>query len=366
MLGSPAIDRSGIAFDGMLRIPGGTFRMGSDRHYPEEAPAHGVTVDEFFIDRTPVTNRQFKEFVRATGHVTFAEIPPDPKDYPGALPHMLYAGSLVFSPPTRVVDLRDWSQWWQFLKGADWRHPTGPKSNINVLDNHPVVHVAYSDALAYARWAGKDLPTEAEWEFAARGGLSDAEYAWGDEFTPDGRHHANTWQGEFPTQNLCIDGFDRTSPVRAFPPNGYGVHDMIGNVWEWTSDWWSDKHEADAPKACCIPRNPRGGPEGASLDSMSTQHPYSAKSVEGRLTSLCAQLLPPLSACRAACGGDRYVHEPRRISMHQAHKRDAGVDINGEEEHFTCVFLAMPCKAAAWSSSSWVSPRFPDPPAGKW
>jgi formylglycine-generating enzyme len=159
MPGSVAINRPDTVFDGMLRIPGGTFRMGSDKHYPEEAPVHSVTVDEFYIDRTPVTNRQFKEFVRATGHVTFAEIPPDPKDYPGALPHMLYAGSLVFSPPAQAVDLRDWSQWWQFMKGADWRHPYGLKSNINVLDSHPVVHVAYVDALAYARWAGKDLPT---------------------------------------------------------------------------------------------------------------------------------------------------------------------------------------------------------------
>ena len=165
----------------MVFIPGGTFRMGSDKHYPEEAPVHRVTVDAFAMDRTPVTNRQFKEFVKATGHVTFAEIPPDPKDYPGALPHMIYAGSLVFSPPSRQVDLRDWSQWWTFLKGADWRHPYGPNSNINGLDNHPVVHVAFTDALAYAKWAGKDLPTEAEWEFAARGGLDGAEFAWGDE-----------------------------------------------------------------------------------------------------------------------------------------------------------------------------------------
>ena len=207
----------------MLFVPGGTFRMGSDKHYPEEAPVHRVTVDEFWIDRTPVTNRQFKEFVKATGHVTFAEIPPDPKDYPDALPHMLYAGSLVFSPPSRPVDLRDWSQWWTFLKGADWRHPYGPKSNINGLDNHPVVHVAFADALAYANWAGKDLPTEAEWEFAARGGLDGAEFAWGDEFTPGGKHMANTWQGDFPRQNLCADGFERTSPVTAFPPNGYGA-----------------------------------------------------------------------------------------------------------------------------------------------
>jgi sulfatase modifying factor 1 len=205
--------------DEMVWVEGGTFRMGSDRHYPEEAPVHRVTVDGFWIDRTPVTNRQFKDFVNATGHVTFAEIPPDPKHYPGALPHMLYAGSLVFSPPAHSVDLRDWSQWWTFLKGANWRRPYGPKSNVRGLDDHPVVHVAYRDAQAYARWAGKELPTEAEWEFAARGGLDSAEFAWGDEFTPDGTHMANTWQGEFPLQNLCADGFARTSPVSTFPAN---------------------------------------------------------------------------------------------------------------------------------------------------
>jgi formylglycine-generating enzyme len=250
----------------MVHIPGGSFRMGSDRHYAEEAPAHRVTVDAFRMDRTPVTNRQFKAFVKATGHITFAEIPPDPKDYPGALPHMLYAGSLVFSPPSHRVDLRNWRQWWTYLKGANWRYPYGPQSNINNLENHPVVHVAFSDAHAYAKWAGKDLPTEAEWEFAARGGLDGAEFAWGDELTPGGKHVANTWQGEFPQQNLCEDGFVRTSPVGAFPPNGYGLHDMIGNVWEWTTDWYSAKHEADGPKACCIPENPRGGPETASYD----------------------------------------------------------------------------------------------------
>ena len=251
---------------GMCRIEGGTFRMGSDRHYPEEAPVHRVTVDRFWIDETPVTNRQFREFVRATGHITTAEIVPDAKDYPGALPHMLYAGSLVFSPPRQTVNLRDWSQWWQFMKGADWRHPYGPKSNTNALDNHPVVHVSYSDALAYAQWAGKDLPTEAEWEFAARGGLDGVEYAWGDEFTPRGEYQANTWQGDFPHENLNADGFSRTSPVRSFPPNGYGLYDMIGNVWEWTSDWYSPKHEGDAPKACCVPENPRGAREDQSYD----------------------------------------------------------------------------------------------------
>ena len=250
----------------MIRISGGTFRMGSDHHYPEEAPAHRVSVDTFWLDPTPITNSQFKAFVDATGHVTTAEIPPDPADYPGALPEMLYAGSLVFSPPPRVTDLRDWSQWWNFMKGANWRRPYGPGSNINGLDDHPVVHVAYGDALAYAAWAGKDLPTEAEWEFAARGGRDDEEYAWGNDLTPHGRHMANTWQGDFPVRNRNEDGFERTSPVTAFPPNGYGVSDMIGNVWEWTSDWWSTKHAAEAPKACCVPQNPRGGPERASYD----------------------------------------------------------------------------------------------------
>jgi formylglycine-generating enzyme required for sulfatase activity len=255
-----------VAREGMCRVEGSTFRMGSDKHYPEEAPVHRVTVDGFWIDRTPVTNRQFKEFVKATGHVTVAEQVPDAKDYPGALPHMLYAGSLVFSPPPGPVNLKIWSQWWTFLKGTDWRHPYGPKSNINGLDNHPVVHVAYSDALAYARWAGKDLPTEAEWEFAARGGLDGAEFAWGDELTPGGVHMANTWQGDFPHQNLARDGFTRTSPVTAFPANGHGIHDMIGNVWEWTSDWYAPKHDADVAKACCIPENPRGPREDGSYD----------------------------------------------------------------------------------------------------
>ncbi|MGE7415091.1 formylglycine-generating enzyme family protein [Methylobacterium tarhaniae] len=252
----------------MRRITSGTFRMGSDRHYPEEAPAHRVTVDSFWIDETPVTNGQFQRFVQATGHRTSAEIPPDPREYPGALPHMLYAGSLVFVPPREPVDLRIWSQWWRLLRGADWRHPYGPDSSIEGLDDHPVVHVAYADAEAFAAWAGKALPSEAEWEFAARGGLDGAEFAWGDEFAPGGRRMANTWEGDFPHRNTSR-AFRRTSPVGAFPPNGYGLFDMIGNVWEWTSDWYASRHPNDAPKACCIPRNPRGGREADSRDPRS-------------------------------------------------------------------------------------------------
>ncbi|MCC8971937.1 formylglycine-generating enzyme family protein [Bradyrhizobium sp. Cham227] len=251
---------------GMAWIPGGTFRMGSDSHYAEEAPVHRVSVSGFWMDRTPVTNRDFRKFVNATGYVTSAETRPDAKDYPGALPHMLKAGSLVFTPPKRPVDLRDWSQWWNFKFGANWRRPYGPRSSISGLDDHPVVHIAYRDAEAYATWAGKDLPTEAEWEFAARGGLDGAEFAWGDELMPGGRPMANTWQGVFPYQNLTDDGHARTSPVMAFPPNGYGLHDMIGNVWEWTTDWWSTRHAPDAAKACCIPDNPRGGREQDSHD----------------------------------------------------------------------------------------------------
>jgi formylglycine-generating enzyme len=272
---------------GMIRIPRGTFRMGSDRHYPEEAPAHIVTVSAFWMDRYLVTNREFKEFVKATRHITVAEVPPDPKHYPGAQVHMIYAGSLVFTPPICPVDMRCWGEWWALLKGANWRHPYGPKSNVNVLDNHPVVHVSYSDALAYARWAGKDLPTEAEWEFAARGALDGAEFAWGDEFTPGGMHMANTWQGEFPRENRAEDGYERTSPVTAFPPNRYGIHDMIGNVWEWTADWYSMKHEADAPKTCCIPNNPRGGCEGKSYDPRLPHVKIPRKVIKGG-SHLCA------------------------------------------------------------------------------
>jgi formylglycine-generating enzyme required for sulfatase activity len=185
------------------------------------------------------------------------------------------------------VDTRDWSQWWTFKFGANWRRPYGPRSSIGGLDDHPVVHVTYRDAEAYAKWAGKDLPTEAEFEFAARGGLDGAEFAWGDELTPGNRQMANTWQGTFPFENLALDGYKRTSPVTAFPPNGYGVYDMIGNVWEWTSDWYSTKHEADAPKACCIPENPRGGREDASYDPCQPQIKIPRKVLKGG-SHLCA------------------------------------------------------------------------------
>jgi formylglycine-generating enzyme len=271
----------------MVFVEGGTFPMGSDRHYPEEAPVHRVTVSPFFIDRTSVTNRQFREFVNATNYVTFAEIAPDPKDYPDALPHMLKAGSLVFTPPNHPVDLRDWSQWWRFKFGANWRKPYGPRSSIGGRDDHPVVHIAYRDAEAYARWAGKELPTEAEWEYAARGGLEEAEFAWGDELAPEGRHMANTWQGAFPHENLASDGHRRTSPVLAFPPNGYGIHDMIGNVWEWTSDWYSSRHAEDCAKPCCIPENPRGAPEADSYDERAPSVRIPRKVLKGG-SHLCA------------------------------------------------------------------------------
>jgi len=249
----------------MLWVSGGTFRMGSDQHYPEEAPQHKVRVDGFWMDRYPVTNAQFKGFVDETGYVTFAEIAPDPADYPGALPEMLHPGSVVFNKPRQKTNLGECT-WWNFVLGADWRHPLGPESSIDGQDRHPVVHVAYRDVEAYARWASKELPTEAEWEFAARGGLDGAEFTWGEELYKDGQHMANTWQGDFPWHNLRSDGYERTSPVDAFPANGYGLVDMIGNVWEWTTDWFEAGHSADRPKACCVPQNPRGGREDASYD----------------------------------------------------------------------------------------------------
>ena len=271
----------------MVWIAGGTFQMGSDNHYPEEAPAHLVTMDGFWIDRTPVTNREFARFVIATGYKTAAEIAPSPEGHPGALPHELYAGSLVFDRPHSTYDLRDCSRWWTFLQGANWRHPYGPRSDINSLNDHPVVHVSYADALAYAQWAGKDLAIEAEWEFAARGGLDGAEFAWGDELATGGIHMANTGQGEFPLRNLRQDGYERTSPVKAFPPNGYGIYDMIGNVWEWTADWYSPRHGADAAKEVRMPAIPRGGRMDESCDPREPNAKSPRKVIKGG-SHLCA------------------------------------------------------------------------------
>lgn len=253
----------------MAAIPGGRFTMGSDRHYPEEAPAHPVEVSPFLLDPHPVTNAQYADFVAATGHVTLAERAPDPADYPGADPALLVPASAVFTPPSHPVDLRDAYQWWSHVPGADWRHPRGPESDLSGLDDHPVVHLAYADAVAYASWAGKRLPTEAEWEFAARGGHDGREYAWGDELTPGGRHLANVWQGAFPHVNDEADGWYWTSPVGSFAANDYGLADMIGNVWEWTSDWWSAHKPAATPSCCGTPaprHNPTGGKEALSVD----------------------------------------------------------------------------------------------------
>ena len=232
--------------------------MGSDRHYPEEAPAHRVTVAGFWMDRYAVTNARFEKFVRDTQYVTFAERQPDPKRYPNARPELMCPGSLVFVRPPHPVSLHSVSNWWHFVRGADWRHPRGPGSTVVGFATHPVVHVSYLDAEAFAQWAGKELPTEAEWEFAARGGLEGAVYAWGEEFMPNGRPMANTWQGRFPHENTLVDGWEGTSPVGTFPPNGYGLYDAIGNVWEWTADWYRPYHRGSSGKALSPPLNPRG------------------------------------------------------------------------------------------------------------
>jgi formylglycine-generating enzyme len=239
----------------MVWIPGGTFQMGSNHHYPEEAPVHPATVEGFWIDKYEVTNEQFAEFVEATKYVTSAERPPRVEDYPGALPEMLQPASVVFQKPAGRVDLSNLYNWWTYIAGADWQHPEGPHSSIDDRGQHPVVHVSYEDAEAYARWAGKQLPNEAEWEFAARGGLDGAPYAWGQEFTPGGKQMANTWQGEFPWENLLSDGHERTSPVGQFSANGFGVFDMIGNVWEWTTDWYAASHASTKP--CCGHMGPK-------------------------------------------------------------------------------------------------------------
>ena len=236
----------------MVLVRGGTFSMGATGFYPEESPVRLATIGDFWIDVAPVTNAEFRRFVADTGHVTVAERPVTADDYPDADPTLLVPGSLVFHPCRGPVDLRDIRQWWSYEPGARWTEPEGPGSDLEGSDDHPVVHVAYEDAAAYARWAGTELPSEEEWEYAARGGLDGATYAWGDDLTPDGRPMANIWYGDFPWRRL--GGYERTSPVGAFPPNGYGLHDMVGNVWEWTTG-----HFGATASGCCG-AGPRAAP----------------------------------------------------------------------------------------------------------
>jgi formylglycine-generating enzyme len=272
----------------MLWIPGGTFQMGSADFYPEERPVHEVIVDGFWMDPYVVTNADFARFVDATGYVTVAERAPTPEDFPDAPLENLVPGSMVFRKRTGPVNLRDYSNWWAWVPGANWRHPKGPGASLEGLARHPVVHVAYEDAETYARWAGKELPTEAEWEFASRGGLTGATFTWGNEEFPDGQAMVNSWQGEFPWQNLLTDGHEGTSPVGSFPPNGYGLYDMAGNVWEWTSDWYEPRGSNPAVKSCCMGSvNPRVVSPEKSYDPQQPQFRIPRKVVKGG-SHLCA------------------------------------------------------------------------------
>ncbi len=247
--------------EGMVWLAGGRFAMGSAEGFADEQPVHEVVLDGFWIDAHEVTNAQFTAFVEATGYVTVAEKVPNVLDFPGPVEEEPTAGSLVFTPPPDAVGLEDFAAWWSWVPGANWRHPLGPDSSIDGLEQHPVVHVAHDDAVAYARWAGKRLPTEAEWEYAARGGLAGQTYCWGAEKVPGGVWHTNIWQGRFPTQNDATDGYPRTAPVGSFKPNGFGLYDMSGNVWEWCADWYHPAYYRSSPET-----NPQGPAE--SYDPM--------------------------------------------------------------------------------------------------
>ena len=288
--GAPA----GSGPEGMAWIPGGEFSMGclDPRAIPhggpdpmaDARPVHRVHVDAFWMDTTEVTNAQFAAFVAATGYVTVAERVPKAEDFPDAPPENLVAGSVVFTPPAEAIPLDNHLRWWAYVKGADWRHPLGPGSSIDGHAQEPVVHVAYEDAEAYARWAGKRLPTEAEWEFAARGSLAGDLYPWGNEFRPGGRSMANTWQGRFPDENTAADGFPGLAPVARFPPNAYGLHDMSGNVWEWCADWYRPDTYPKALATAAVADNPRG-PD----SSFDPQEPGQAKRVQRGGSYLCSE-----------------------------------------------------------------------------
>lgn len=307
----------------LVSIPGGTYLLGSDRHEPEEAPVHPVRVDGFEIARTEVTNRDYARFVTDTGYVTVAERPLDPADYPGAPVENLQPGSMVFVGTPGPVDLRHLSQWWAWVPGASWRHPEGRRSSIDARMDHPVVHVAHEDAAAYAEWAGLSLPTEAEWEVAARGSIEGAAFTWGDD--PDSEAHplANYYRGDFPWRPR--PGWGTTRPVGSFPANGYGLYDMAGNVWEWTDDWYAPRHPDVADKPCCVPHNPRGPKVEESFDPAQPQFPIPRRVIKGG-SFLCAD-----SYCR------RYRPAARRPQM---------IDTGMSHIGFRCV-RRMPVVAAA-------------------
>jgi formylglycine-generating enzyme len=271
----------------MAHIGGGIFEMGSDNFYPDEAPRRKVCVDPFLIDRHPVTNADFRAFVEGTGHITLAEQAPDTFAYPDADPTLLKPGSSVFTPPRGVTPHQNPFAWWTYVVGASWRQPLGPGSTIDGLDDHPVVHVSYGDALAYARWTGKRLPTEAEWECAAWGGKTGTEYSWGDVLEPQGTVLANYWRGPFPWHSGVTRDQIRTSPMGRYPPNGFGLCDMIGNVWEWTSDWYAPARSPSGP-SCCIPQNPRGGTETGSRSQIAAEASFGRKVLKGG-SHLCAE-----------------------------------------------------------------------------
>ncbi|GDY22598.1 hypothetical protein LBMAG56_39450 [Verrucomicrobiota bacterium] len=250
---APIVRDPATLTNGMVWIPPGTFMRGSTNGQSDEKPVRELTLDGFWIDATEVTNEQFERFVKETGYVTTAERKPDPRDFPGAPPENLVAGSIVFSPPPGEVPLTDHFIWWRYQRGANWRHPEGPESDLKGREQHPVVQVSWFDAMAFCKWAGKRLPTEAEWEYAARGGLAGKEYMWGDELSPGGKWQANIWQGRFPHENLASDGFKGTAPVKSFPPNGHGLFDMAGNAWEWCADLYLPDYYANCPA-----KNPPG------------------------------------------------------------------------------------------------------------
>ena len=325
--------------------------MGSDRHYPEEAPVRQVTVADFWIDRTPVTNRQFRKFVNETGHVTLAEIAARREGLSRCASRTCSRPARWFSQARRgPVDLRDWSQWWQFKFGANWRRPYGPRSSISGLDDHPVVHIAYRDARSLREMGRQGVADR------SRMGICRARRTGRRRIRLGRRIHAGrqtSWptpgKANFRGENLAIDGYERTSPVTAFPPNGYGLYDMIGNVWEWTADWFTPQHEATRTKPCCAPDNPRGAAEETSYDPRQPEHQDSAQGAQRRLASLRAELLPPLSPGRTPCAAGRHLDEPHRISLcHQNRERDMSDDATGEKSGLkaTPSIVATYCSAA--------------------